>query len=36
MNEIISFINSIDDFLIVLPWITMYIVAWHLQKEIDQ
>mgnify|MGYP001244169791 FL=1 len=36
MNEIINFINSIDDFLIVLPWIIMYIVAWHFQKQIDQ
>ena len=36
MNEILSFINKIDDVLIVLPWIIMYIVAWHFQKQIDQ
>ena len=31
-----DFINKIDDILIVLPWIIMYIVAWHFQKQIDQ
>ena len=36
MSEIISFINSIDDILILLPWVVFYYIAWHLQKEIDQ
>tara|TARA_B100001564_G_C20648819_1_gene675830 strand:+ start:1880 stop:1990 length:111 start_codon:yes stop_codon:yes gene_type:complete len=36
MNEIISFINMVDDFLILIPWIAMYYITWHLDKGTDQ
>ena len=28
MNEIISFINKIDDILILLPWALVYYISW--------
>lgn len=36
MNEIISILSEIEQIIILIPWIIMYIVAWHFQKQIDQ
>jgi hypothetical protein len=36
MNEIISFINMVDDVLILIPWAAMYYITWHLDKGMNQ
>lgn len=36
MNEIISILSEIEQIIILIPWIAMYYITWHLQKEIDQ
>jgi hypothetical protein len=33
MNEIISFINKIDDFLILLPWALVYYMSWKVDSK---
>ena len=36
MNEIISFINKIDDILILLPWAFVYYISWRVEKGTNQ